>query len=119
MLSVRRRQTLFIPSLLMSLVDDPAGHWYAFSRAEDWVWTDIVRLAIAMPGCGIAATQWKREGTFMFSLLHSALLTYVSSGGLEEIELYFQNPSGNTVELRLSYSACGYVNISTLVYVPS
>ena len=103
----------------MSLIDDPTGGWDVFSRAEDWVWTDSVRLAIAMPGCGIAVTSWKREGTSISSLLHSALLTYISTGGLEEIGLYFRNPSGNTVELRLSYSACGYVNLPSLAYVPS
>ena len=119
MLSVRRRRALFAPSLFMSLIDDPAGDWYAFSRAEDWVWTDSVRLAIAMPGCGIAATSWRRDGTSASSPPHRTLLIHVSSDGLEEIGLYFQNPSGNTVELRLSYSACGYVNLSTLVYVPS
>ena len=119
MLSVHRRRALFPLSLFMSLIDDPAGDWYAFSRAEDWVWTDSVRLAIAMPGCGIAATSWKRDGTSVSSSLHRTLLIHVSSDGLEEIGLYFQNSSGNTVELRISYSACEYVHPSRTIDVPS
>ncbi|KAM5530330.1 hypothetical protein V8D89_016001 [Ganoderma adspersum] len=58
-------------------------------KESNWRWEDPVRLAEAAPGCGIAATSWKRDAE------------------LEEIGLYYQDANLQTVELRLSFSACG------------